>query len=252
MSETNPRIASVLDAASDLDSGSVPDGPGPHDAPAEDALLEAGAPPSDELSRRARKKAATRRALSDAALSLFAEVGFDETTVEAIADLVDVTPRTFHRHFARKEDALFADAMERVQQLRDALAERPPDEPVLDSLLAGISAVLVPLAARRDREARRAAVLSGNLVLQAANLRYLDEWSAVLAEHVAAREGCEPSDPWPRLVARCAVAAAASARAAWIDRDGDLPTLLVEAFAMLGRVAELAEDAATRASERAR
>jgi AcrR family transcriptional regulator len=203
--------------------------------------------PGDEVGRRARKKAATRRALSDAALTLFAQVGFDATTVEDIAELVDVTPRTFHRHFPRKEDALFADAAERVQQLRVALAERPADEPLLDSLLAGIAAVLVPLGPERAREARRARVLAGNLGLQAANLRYLDEWSTVLAEHVAAREGVDPSDPWPRLVARCAVAAAASARTAWIEHDGDLAALLVESFAMLGRVAELAADTAARA-----
>jgi AcrR family transcriptional regulator len=242
MPETHPRGATVLAAA----AAAADDAPPPTAA----VPVEPEAP-TDEISRRARKKEATRRALSDAALALFADVGFDETTVEAIADLVDVTPRTFHRHFPRKEDALFADATDRVHRLRSALAERPVDEPVLDSLLAGISAVMVPLAAEREREALRARVLAGNLALQAANLRYLDEWSAVLAEHVAAREGGAPSDPWPRLVARCAVAAAASARTSWIERDGDLAALLVEAFSMLGRVSELAGDTAARAAARA-
>ena len=76
-----------------------------------------------ELGRRERKKLATRRALADAALRLFDQQGFDATTVEQIARVVDVSARTFHRYFERKEDVLFADHAERISNFRALLAQ---------------------------------------------------------------------------------------------------------------------------------
>lgn len=193
---------------------------------------------------RERKKEATRRALVDAALSLFAARGFEETTVDDIAAAVDVAPRTFHRYFARKEDVLFVDAHRRIELLRAALAARPADEPLLTSLREAIVFALADLADNHDREVLRTRVLADNPVVKAANLRYLDEWSAVVAEHVAARDRSSPDDPWPALVARCVVGATAVARNRWLERDGDLAAHIADAFALLGRLGALATDAA--------
>src|SRR4029450_11519761 len=86
------------------------------------------------ISLRERKKARTRRALVEAALRLFAERGFEATTVADIADAADVSPRTFFTYFPAKEDVLFADAQDRIDRLQDALAKRAPDESFLDAL----------------------------------------------------------------------------------------------------------------------
>lgn len=192
--------------------------------------------PANDLGRRARKKEATRRALSDAALALFAKVGFDETTVEDIAQAVDVATRTFHRYFARKEDSLFVDADHRVETLRVALSARPDSEPTLASIEAGVRVVMADLQKHRDREVLRASVMAASPTLQAANLAYLDGWSLALAEHVAKRDGGQPTDRWPSLVARCAVAAAGVTRGEWITNGGDLLELFAESFAMLDRL----------------
>src|SRR5205085_1866483 len=74
------------------------------------------------------------KVLADTATELFAEQGFDHTTVEEIAEACDVSPRTFFRYFSSKEDVLFAAGDERLRQLLDAIASRPSDESPLRSM----------------------------------------------------------------------------------------------------------------------
>ena len=85
-------------------------------------------------SLRERKKAKTRKVLADTATELFAEQGFDHTTVEAIVEACDVSPRTFFRYFSSKEDVLFAAGDERLRQLLDAIASRTSGEAPLRSM----------------------------------------------------------------------------------------------------------------------
>jgi AcrR family transcriptional regulator len=80
-----------------------------------------------------RESSRTRRALSDAAARLFAERGYEETTIADLAAAVDISPRTFFSYFPAKEDVLFADIDDRIAALSE-LELRQPGERLLDAL----------------------------------------------------------------------------------------------------------------------
>ncbi|MDR8413470.1 helix-turn-helix domain-containing protein [Nonomuraea sp. 3-1Str] len=83
---------------------------------------------------RERKKQRTRRALIEAALRLFAEKGYEETTLAEIAAEADVSTRTFFSYFASKEDVIFHDMESRMERTAALVRDRAPDEPLPDLL----------------------------------------------------------------------------------------------------------------------
>ncbi|WP_049573004.1 TetR/AcrR family transcriptional regulator [Nonomuraea sp. SBT364] len=84
---------------------------------------------------RERKKQRTRRALADAAIRLFAERGYEETTIAEIAAEAEVSTRTFFGYFASKEDVIFHDSAGRMEELLAMVADRRPGETLADLLV---------------------------------------------------------------------------------------------------------------------
>jgi TetR/AcrR family transcriptional regulator, regulator of mycofactocin system len=85
------------------------------------------------------RAARTRDAIAAAAYALFAERGFQATTVDDIAARAEVAPRTFFRYFATKEAVMFARAPEQREQIAARLTDRPADEHPFTSLVVVIS-----------------------------------------------------------------------------------------------------------------
>ncbi|MGO2658409.1 TetR/AcrR family transcriptional regulator [Mycetocola reblochoni] len=76
--------------------------------------------------RRERKKAATRKAISDIATTMFIERGFDRVSIREIADAADVSPTTVFAHFPQKEALVFDEDTEQRDRLVAAVRERAP------------------------------------------------------------------------------------------------------------------------------
>jgi AcrR family transcriptional regulator len=84
--------------------------------------------PAAGVGSRATRKAQTRRLLSESALTLFAEAGYDETTVARIAQAAGVTERAFFLHFSSKADALFDLTATDLAALRACILAAPEPE----------------------------------------------------------------------------------------------------------------------------
>ena len=88
------------------------------------------------MGHRERKKERTKQLLTDTALRLFLERGYDETKIEDIAASADVVPRTFFRYFTSKDDALFSWYESIAERALATLRARPKGEGIVSALVA--------------------------------------------------------------------------------------------------------------------
>ncbi|UED83315.1 TetR/AcrR family transcriptional regulator [Streptomyces profundus] len=100
---------------------------------------------------RERKKAATRQAVHEAALRLTVEHGIENVTVEAIADAVGISRRTFSNYFSSKEDALLFGEEQQTRALVEMLRQRPADEPAWAALRASATALSARMGTPEER-----------------------------------------------------------------------------------------------------
>ena len=80
---------------------------------------------AEPIGRRERKKAATRKNISDVATTLFLERGFDNVSIREVADAADVSPTTVFAHFSQKEALVFDEDDEQRDRLVAAVRNRP-------------------------------------------------------------------------------------------------------------------------------
>lgn len=156
---------------------------------------------------RERKKQRTRDALVRVAHELFVSKGYDETTVDEIADAVDVSQRTFFRYFTSKEAVAFALQDEIESRFYEAVVARPPDESPLRALRnaleanwAGIGDAIqevVPLSVHM----RMWQVIETTPSLLSVHMRRSAELEDRIATVLAARENLDPrTDMRPRVL----------------------------------------------------
>lgn len=195
---------------------------------------------TEPLGRREASKQATRAALLAAASELFAERGFEATTVRDIAAAAQVTERTFYRYFDGKEGLVGGEFPSWLERVRDAIVARPASEPpavaIRRALIdAGQDAAvsLAPLQLWLFHE--------GPTGLRRFAPRPLLQLESAIADAAVARtpDGAGPFRA--RVISRVAVAALRSAVIAYRERGAPDPIdlsalseLLETAFAIIG------------------
>ncbi|MEV7006004.1 TetR family transcriptional regulator [Streptosporangium sp. NPDC051022] len=153
---------------------------------------------------RERKKQKTRLALIDAALHLFTEQGYEATTVDQIAAAVDVSPRTFFRYFATKEDVALSLPLDGQEAMLAELAARPAEEPPFAALSQAMRAVVTMLGegdlADTARFLKARELIENTPALLAGSLRRIMESEQRLITEIAGREGVSRDDPLAHFV----------------------------------------------------
>lgn len=197
-------------------------------------------PPVDSApppGRRERKKQHTRDELMEHAARLFAERGFDAVTTEDIAEAADVSQRTFFRHFPSKEAVIYGRADELCAAMLVAFDDRPTDEPIVDTVVGAMTAIVDHYAAN-PQEAFLQARLGAEFPAVAAHARATvqSDWEHQLTAAIAARIRVDPlTDPRPEILAGAAFSAYRAAVRRWSAGGGrdDFGGLLTESLAVV-------------------
>jgi AcrR family transcriptional regulator len=134
-----------------------------------------------------------RGRLGEAALDLYEERGFDETTVAEIADRAGLTERTFFRHYADKREVLFGGAAQLQELLVSTVATAPAELAPIDAVVHALEAAATMMQARPDFARRRASIISANQELRARELAKLAALSDAIAETLRQRGVIEPT-----------------------------------------------------------
>jgi len=166
----------------------------------------------------------TRTALRNAAMVRFLAQGVEATTAAEIAADAGVTLRTFYRHFGSKHDLLFADYDSGLQWFRRALAERPADESVIESVNAAVFAFPYDVDAVAQIANLRVGALDPSRIVQQMR-RVQSDFAHAVLDHLRMRH--PDGDELGITVAARAIAAAVFAgMEVWLRRpDRSLPEL---------------------------
>jgi AcrR family transcriptional regulator len=170
-----------------------------------------------------------RGRLAQAALTLYAEHGFEQTTAAEIARFAGLTERTFFRHFADKREVLFYG----MDSLRDlivrAIADAPSSAGPMDAVGAALAAVCAMVQESPEPARLRYAVMSANAELRERELIKLAELAAAMAGALRDRGVIESA---ASLAAETGIAVYRVAFARWISEPGrpDLPGILRESM----------------------
>ncbi|WP_018349584.1 TetR family transcriptional regulator [Longispora albida] len=174
------------------------------------------------VGRRERKKQETRAALEAAALRLFAEQGYEQTTVEDIAAAADVALRTFFRYFSSKQHVLFGDVAHNVGgRLREAFEARPATEPAIEAVRNALEALTFSEPEQTRQISVRLDLMQEQPSLLVSYYAVFTELTDIVAEYAAKHSGQGPNDFFPRLLATAAIGSAQAAVCAWhANQDG--------------------------------
>jgi mycofactocin system transcriptional regulator len=185
----------------------------------------------DSQHRVGRRRSTTWDHISNVAIDLFAAKGFDEVSVDDVAEAAGIARRTVFRYYPSKNALPWGDFDVHLDHMRQLLAEFDPAVPVRDALRTALLAFNTFDEAETARHRQRMRVILETAALQAYSMTMYAGWRAVVAAFVARRLGAKPADLVPQTVAWTMLGCALSAYEHWLaDESVSLATALGDAF----------------------
>ena len=183
---------------------------------------------------RERKKQKTRWAIQAHALRLFAEQGYDTTTVEQIAEAAEISPSTFFRYFKTKEDVIMQDRYDDL--MVEAIRTAPPGLSPIETMRLALVGTFTQIVPEEAEQVLQRARLSFSV--PALRMRSLDSMLSaidVLAAPLAERLGRPADDFRVQAFVGACVGAIINAVTTWVTTSGDVDilTLLDEALSVV-------------------
>lgn len=194
---------------------------------------------SSPVSLRDRTRERVRADIAEHAIVLFAEQGFDATTVDQIVAAVGISPRSFFRYFATKEDVVMGDFFSHVRPMEAALRERPPNEDAFTAWRRSVEKLIEATEADVKGSLRIVRIMTSTASLRARHLEKHLAWAEILIPLVVERVppgSFKPEVP-ARAIVMCGFTCFDIALTAWAETDGkaSLSDLLDAALGALAR-----------------
>jgi AcrR family transcriptional regulator len=179
------------------------------------------APADPPAGLRERKKVKLRRTIQAEALRLFGTQGYEQTTVEQIAEAAETSTTTFYRYFPTKEDVVLYDDYDPIVEA--TIASRPAGEALTDTFRAAAAAVAAASETDQDSNLARLALIATAPALDA---RYAGEQrrsTGLIARLLADRTGRTAGDYQVQLTAAAFIAVLFTASQRWAADRGAVP-----------------------------
>jgi mycofactocin system transcriptional regulator len=178
-----------------------------------------------------RRRSTTTDHISNVAIDLFAARGFDEVSVDDVAEAAGIARRTLFRYYPSKNALPWGDFDAHLEHMRDLLNELDPGVPIRDALRTALLAFNSFDDAETARHRKRMRVILETAALQAYSMTMYAGWRAVVAAFVAQRLGTKVEYLVPRTVAWTMLGVALSAYENWLaDESVSLAQALGDAF----------------------
>ncbi|MFC9663983.1 TetR family transcriptional regulator [Nocardia sp. NPDC127606] len=187
---------------------------------------------------RERTRAAMRDEVSEVAFRLFAEQGFDKTTVEQIAAEAGLSRTTFFRYFGTKEELVLGKMSEFGPRIAAALADRPADERSWEALRRSFDVITEPAVAEPQPFLNLMRLLDDACALMTRQWEKTQGWHSLLVPEISHRLGCDPQstgDLRAHALVGSAISCLDAATDAWTAAGGAAPLseLLDQAMGVL-------------------
>lgn len=191
----------------------------------------ASRPPGAVGVRVGRRRSTTTDHVSNVAIDLFAARGFDDVSVDDVAEAAGIARRTLFRYYPSKNALPWGDFDAHLDHLRELLADLDPAVPIGEALRTALLAFNTFDEAETARHRQRMRVILETAELQAYSMTMYAGWRMVVAAFVARRLGAKPSDLAPQTVAWTMLGVALSAYEHWLaDETVSLAQALGAAF----------------------